>query len=73
MIIKRIFDNINKCLKEIKVKNSNNIKLMIIGNKIDLKEFTEFLNEQAMNKAKELGKSLIKTSSLDVTNVKGTF
>ena len=67
------FDDIDKWLNEIRDKSSNDIKLMIIGNKIDLKEFREVPNELAMNKAKELGIPLMETSALDATNVKEAF
>ena len=67
------FDDIEKWLNEIRDKSSNDIKLMIIGNKIDLKEFREVPNELAMNKAKELGIPLMETSALDATNVKEAF
>ena len=67
------FDDIDKWLNEIRDKCSNDIKLMIIGNKIDLKEFREVPNELAMNKAKELGIPLMETSALDATNVKEAF
>ena len=67
------FDDIDKWLNEIRDKSSNDIKLMIIGNKIDLKDFREVPNELAMNKAKELGIPLMETSALDATNVKEAF
>ena len=70
---KTSFDNIDKWLGEIKDKSSEDIKLMIIGNKIDLKEFREVSNEQALNKAKVLGIPLMETSALDSTNVKEAF
>ena len=67
------FNNIDKWLAEIKDKTSNDLKLMIIGNKIDLKEFREVSNEQATEKAKTLGIPIMETSALDATNVKEAF
>ncbi len=70
---KNSFNNIDKWMTEIRDKTSNDIRLMIIGNKIDLKEFREVTNEEAVTKAKELGIPLMETSALDSTNVKEAF
>ena len=67
------FNNLDKWMTEIKDKTSNDIKLMIIGNKIDLKQFREVTIEEAVAKAKELGIPLMETSALDSTNVKKAF
>ncbi len=70
---KKTFENIDKWLAEIKDKTSDDIKLMLIGNKIDLKEFREVTNEEAMEKAQILGIPIMETSALDATNVKEAF
>ena len=67
------FDDIDKWLLEIKDKTSKNLKLMIIGNKIDLKDEREVKNEEALKKAVSLGIPLMETSALDATNVKEAF
>ena len=67
------FDDIDKWLLEIKDKTSKNLKLMIIGNKIDLKDEREVKNEEAMKKAESLRIPLMETSALDATNVKEAF
>ena len=67
------FDNIDKWMGEVKEKTTNDLKLMIIGNKIDLKEDREVTTEQAMEKAKSFGIPLMETSALDATNVKEAF
>ena len=67
------FDNIDKWMLEIKDKTSKDIKLMIIGNKIDLKDEREVKNEDALKKADTLGIPLMETSALDATNVKEAF
>ena len=67
------FDNIDKWMQEIKDKTSKDIKLMIIGNKIDLKEEREVKNEEALKKAQSFGIPLMETSALDTTNVKEAF
>ena len=70
---KNSFDNIDKWLDEIRNKSSNDIKLMIIGNKTDLKQFREVSNEQALEKARALSIPLMETSALDSFNVKEAF
>ena len=70
---KSTFDDIDKWMLEIKDKTSKDIKLMIIGNKIDLKDEREVKNEEAMKKAESLGIPLMETSALDATNVKEAF
>ena len=67
------FDNIDKWMLEIKDKTSKDIKLMIIGNKIDLTDEREVKNEDALKKADTLGIPLMETSALDATNVKEAF
>ena len=67
------FNNIDKWIMEIKDKTSKDIKLMIIGNKIDLKDEREVRNEEALKKADTLGIPLMETSALDATNVKEAF
>ena len=70
---KNTFDNIDKWLTEIKDKTTSDIKLMIVGNKIDLKEYRDVQNEEALEKAKTLGIPLMETSALDATNDKEAF
>ena len=70
---KNTFDNIDKWLTEIKDKTSKDIKLMLIGNKIDLKDYRDVQNEEALEKAKTLGIPIMETSALDATNVKEAF
>ena len=70
---KNSFNNLDKWMTEIKDKTSKDIRLMIIGNKIDLKQFREVTSEEAVTKAKELRIPLMETSALDATNVKKAF
>ena len=67
------FENIDKWMLEIKEKSSKDLKLMIIGNKCDLKDGRQVSNEEAMRKAKDTGIALMETSALDSTNVKEAF
>ena len=67
------FDNLDKWMEEITEKTSKDIKIMIIGNKIDLKEFREVPTEEAIKKAKAMGVPILETSALDATNVNKAF
>ena len=67
------FENIDKWMLEIKEKSSKDLKLMIIGNKCDLKDGRQVSNEEAMKKAEDTGIALMETSALDSTNVKEAF
>ena len=67
------FENIDKWMLEIKEKSSKDLKLMIIGNKSNLKDGRQVSNEEAMRKAKDIGIALMETSALDSTNVKEAF
>ena len=67
------FDNIGKWITEIRDKTSKDITLMMVGNKMDLNQYREVSNEQALNKAKTLGIPIMETSALDSTNVKEAF
>jgi Ras-related protein Rab-11A len=67
------FENIDKWILELKEKTSNDIKLMIVGNKIDLKDERQVKNEDALKKADTLGIPLMETSALEATNVKEAF
>ena len=67
------FENVDKWLSEIKEKSSKDIKLIIIGNKVDLKDGKAVSTDQALSRAKELGVPMMETSALDATNVKEAF
>ena len=67
------FNNIDKWILEIKDKTSKDIKLMMIGNKIDLRDERKVENEEALKKAESFGIPLMETSALDATNVKEAF
>jgi len=67
------FNNIDKWMSEIKEKALTNIKVLIIGNKIDLKDKRIVSIEDAMQKAQELQAPIMETSALDATNVKEAF
>ena len=70
---KTTFENIDKWMSEIKEKASPDMKVMIVGNKIDLKEERVVSTEEATEKAKLLESPIMETSALDATNVKEAF
>ena len=45
----------------------------MVGNKIDLIQYRQVSNDQAMNKAKLIGMPIMETSALYSTNVKEAF
>ena len=67
------FNNIDKWMSEIRDKALTNIKVMIIGNKIDLKDKRIIPIEEAMKKSQELQAPIMETSAYDATNVKEAF
>ncbi len=70
---KTSFENIDKWMVEIKDKASKDMKLMIVGNKTDLKDERQVTIEEASEKAKELEAPIMETSALDGSNVKEAF
>ena len=67
------FENVSKWLSEIREKTNKEIRLILIGNKIDLKDSKAVSTEQALAKAKEWGIALMETSAKEATNVKEAF
>ena len=67
------FHNIDKWMFEIKEKALTNIKVMIVGNKIDLKDKRIIPIEEAMKKSHDLQAPIMETSALEATNVKEAF
>ena len=70
---KTSFDNVDNWVSEIKEKASTDMKTMMIGNKIDLKDERTVSTEEALEKAKLLELPLMEASALDSTNVKQAF
>ena len=70
---KTSYENINKWMVEIKDKASKDMKLMIIGNKTDLKDSRQVETNEALQKAKDLEAPLMETSAKDGSNVREAF
>ena len=67
------FDNVNRWSSEIREKASKNINLIMIGNKIDLKDNIAVNSEMSQEKAKSLNMAVMETSALDSSNVQEAF
>ena len=70
---RKSFDNVDKWIEEIKEKTSKEIKLVVIGNKIDLNDEREITSKEAMYKFKDMDIPLMETSALEDTNVNEAF
>ena len=68
-----VYDTVDKWISEIREKSIPEIKLMIIGNKIDLKDRREVKLEEAIEKSKSLDVPIMETSALNATNVTQAF
>ena len=67
------FENVDKWYNEIKEKTGKDIKLILIGNKIDLAEQKVVNTDDALAKAKTWGIPLMETSAKSAVNVKEAF
>ena len=70
---KLTFDNVDKWCNELRIKGSNNINIIMVGNKIDLKENIIITSDMSQEKAKFLQVPVMETSALDSSNVKEAF
>ena len=70
---KSSFKNVDKWFHEILEYGSKNIKIMMIGNKIDLKENIEISTEMSKDKAVELSIPVMEASAKKASNVKEAF
>ena len=67
------FDNIDKWLRELRLKINADIKVFIIGNKSDLSLLRQVDYEEAKQKAEKLKVKLYETSALDSKNINEAF
>ncbi|MHA1310916.1 MAG: GTP-binding protein [Candidatus Helarchaeota archaeon] len=66
------FRNLDKWVKEINT-NTINIPVVLVGNKIDLKDLRKVSKEEGIRKAQEYGYRYIETSAKTSENIKETF
>lgn len=69
----RSFNNVSEWLKELKQFADNNIVILLVGNKTDLKDKREVRKEDAAAYADQHQLAFIETSALDCTNVDLAF
>lgn len=67
------FQSVERWLKELKDHADNNIKIMLVGNKCDLKHLRQVPTREGTEFSEKNGISFIETSALDATNVDNAF
>lgn len=67
------FENVERWLKELRDHANQNIVVMLVGNKSDLRHLRAVPTTEAQGFAEKHGLSFIETSALDSTNVEGAF
>jgi len=67
------YDNVTRWLKELRDHADQNIVIMLVGNKSDLKHLRAVPTDEAKAFATENGLSFIETSALDASNVESAF
>lgn len=67
------FENVERWLKELKDHADNNIVIMLIGNKTDLRHLRAVSTDEAKAFAEKNSLTFIETSALDSTNVETAF
>lgn len=70
---KDTFDNVDKWYNELKTKGSQDINIIMIGNKTDLIDSISINSEMSQGKANFLQVPVMETSALDASNVKEAF
>ena len=70
---RKTFENIDKWIGEIKERTTDDVKLIIIGNKTDLNNEREVKSEEALIKYQDMDIPLIETSALEDSNVNEAF
>ena len=67
------FNNIETWIHEVKTKASNNLHIMVIGNKSDLYKDRQISMDKGIEKAKTLNVQFLEASALDKINVNEAF
>uniref|UniRef100_A0A8C5MF43 small monomeric GTPase n=1 Tax=Leptobrachium leishanense TaxID=445787 RepID=A0A8C5MF43_9ANUR len=67
------YENVERWLKELRDHADNNIVIMLVGNKSDLRHLRAVPTDEARAFAEKNGLSFIETSALDSTNVEAAF
>ena len=67
------FDSIDKWIPDLKTKGDENMVIVLIGNKNDLKEQRQVSTEEGEKKAKLFKLAYMETSALDGNNIENAF
>lgn len=67
------YENVERWLRELRDHADQNIVIMLVGNKSDLRHLRAVPTDQAKDFAERNGLSFIETSALDSTNVETAF
>lgn len=67
------YENVERWLRELRDHADQNIVIMLVGNKSDLRHLRAVLTDEAKAFAERNGLSFIETSALDSTNVDNAF
>ena len=67
------FDSIDKWIPDLKTKGDENMVIILIGNKSDLKEQRQVSTEEGEKKAKLFKLAYMETSALDGNNIENAF
>jgi GTPase SAR1 family protein len=67
------YENVERWLKELRDHADNNIVIMLVGNKSDLRHLRAVPTDEAKAFAEKNNLSFIETSALDSTNVETAF
>jgi Ras-related protein Rab-11A len=70
---KTTYDNIDKWIGELKTNGSEDVLIMLVGNKSDLEEKREVITEEVEKKAQEQKLAFCETSALNGKNVEYAF
>jgi small GTP-binding protein len=70
---KESFINIDKWIGELKTNGSDDILIVLVGNKTDLEDKREVLTEEVEKKAKQYGIAFCETSALNGQNIEHAF
>ena len=70
---KTTYDNIDKWIGELKTNGSEDVLIMLVGNKSDLEEKREVITEEVEKKAQEQKLAFCETSALNGKNIEYAF
>lgn len=65
--------NTERWIDDVRKERGKDVKIMVVGNKIDLKDQRQVTSEEAANRARELGVLFLEASAKSNTNVKELF